>query len=142
MTRHSTSFLIFRTQSTSLLIFRTFILKHSFAICYFHHHSDALNCHRFFFFTFPWDGKSAQLKLQLINDVPNREKITLNRPTNPLPTTEWFTITIGGDRLWGLLQGNSLDNAAPTEGCIPSLQEARERISYIERTVESVQPAA
>ncbi len=35
MTQHSTSLLIFETQSTSLLIFWTFILTHSFAICYF-----------------------------------------------------------------------------------------------------------
>ncbi len=35
MTQHSTSLLIFGTRSTSLLIFLTFILTHSFAICYF-----------------------------------------------------------------------------------------------------------
>jgi hypothetical protein len=90
----------------------------------------------------PWDGESAQLKLQLINNAPNKERITLNQPTNPLPTTEWFTITIGGDQLLGLSQRNWLDNAGSAEGYIPSLQEARERISYGERTAESVQPEA
>ncbi len=46
------------------------------------------------FFTFPWDGESAQLKPQLIN-VPNKEKITLNRPTISLPIAERAIKTLG-----------------------------------------------
>jgi hypothetical protein len=45
--------------------------------------------------TFPWDGESAQLKPQLIIDVPNKEKITLNRPTISLPIAERAIKTLG-----------------------------------------------
>jgi hypothetical protein len=45
--------------------------------------------------TFPWDGESAQIKPQLINDVPNKEKNTLNRPTISLPITERAIKTLG-----------------------------------------------
>jgi hypothetical protein len=45
--------------------------------------------------TFPWDGESAQLKPQLINDLPNKEKITLNRPAISLPIAERAIKTLG-----------------------------------------------
>jgi hypothetical protein len=45
--------------------------------------------------TFPWDGESAQLKKQLINNVRNKEKITLKRPTIFLPIAEWAIKTLG-----------------------------------------------